>query len=69
MELAGWLVYRGTRGQVHVIPGCDAILHDATRGCWCQPTQDPTDDVLFIHHSADGRELDEPDAYPPATRH
>lgn len=56
----------------HVIPIDDAIPHDDTRGCWCQPTIELIDDgdALVVHHSADGRERTEPGAvYPPATRH
>jgi hypothetical protein len=57
--------------DIHVYPVDDAIPHDTeSRGCWCQPTLDEEcDTVLVIHHSADGRELDESDALPPARRH
>lgn len=55
----------------HVIPINDAIEHEESRQCWCKPTFNEEDDLL-IHHSADGRELQEPDydgVYPPAVRH
>ena len=55
---------------VHVIPVNDAIEHETWSECWCQPTREEHNGgVLYIHHSADGREADEPDALPPATRH
>lgn len=64
----GWFVYRGTTGQVHVIPADDLVPHDAFPTCWCQPSQDPTEDRMWVHHSADGRELEEEHAQPPAKR-
>jgi len=52
----------------HVTPINDVIPHETSRHCWCQPTEH--EDGLWVHHSADGRERDEPDApYPPAVRH
>jgi len=60
----------------HVLPINDAIAHDETRGCWCQPwceqifEEDWRTATLVVHRSADGRELSEDDAeVPPATRH
>jgi hypothetical protein len=46
------------RGPVHVIPEHDLFPHDENRGCWCVP--EVLDGPVIVHHSADGREKDEP---------
>ena len=59
--------------DIHVYPVDDAIDHNTeSRACWCRPDIDqPVDaiDAVVVHHSADGRERQEPGARPPATRH
>lgn len=63
------LITTRRRGRVlvqHVLPVADAIAHLEAPSCWCQPTQ-LEDSRLWVHHSADGRERDEPDALPRAT--
>lgn len=58
---------------VHVLPINDAIEHVLASTCWCRPTLDNADTgetPVWVHHSADGRERNEPDApYPAAQRH
>jgi hypothetical protein len=41
---------------VHVIPTADLRAHDASLGCWCEPTPDEDEPRMLMHHSADGRE-------------
>lgn len=63
---------RVMEGPLHVVPIDDTVSHTTSPHCWCQPTREQDEDMvepLFVHHSADGRERDEPNAYPPATRH
>ena len=58
--------------MIHVVPINDAIEHVESPTCWCQPTKTSEDELgaaVYVHHSADGREADEPDALPPARRH
>lgn len=56
------------KGKLHVTPINDAIEHVTTPACWCRPTEH--EDGLWVHHSADGREAQEPDApYPRARLH
>lgn len=48
---------------VHVRPVGDVIEHE-WEDCWCGPDQkleltDHGDEWIFVHHSADGRELTE----------
>lgn len=49
----------------HVIPNNDGVQHDCAETCVCGPTCEPVpraDDSigwLYIHHSLDGRELNE----------
>ena len=42
---------------VHVIPVDDLRDHTCDRGCWCQPTQDEEEPLLYVHHAMDQREL------------
>lgn len=50
---------------MHVIPINDLIEHAATDGCLCGPRTEPVkrDDGsvawIYVHHSLDGRELQE----------
>lgn len=46
-------------GDVHVMPIDDLRDHEEKRTCWCQPvvTQEPDEEALVVHTSADGREL------------
>ncbi|WP_199841290.1 hypothetical protein [Streptomyces scabiei] len=50
---------------LHVVPLGDAVEHVSDHDCLCGPTAKPikTDDGsiqwLMIHHSLDGREIDE----------
>lgn len=52
-------------GSPHVIPVNDLIEHQVDENCPCGPAADPVkrDDGsvgwLYVHHSLDGRELDE----------
>ena len=46
---------------LHVVPQNDLREHDATRHCWCRPTEDDETPGLFVHHSMDGREAFETD--------
>lgn len=41
-----------------VIPNDDVHEHDTGTLCWCRPT---FEDGVIVHHSADERELSEPD--------
>lgn len=53
--------------DIHVYPVNDLREHEQTRECWCQPTPirglatdrlpHGRDDIVVVHHSADGREL------------
>ena len=43
--------------SVHVIPINDIQNHILSQECWCQPYEDPDCDGVWIHTSADGREL------------
>ena len=42
--------------DIHVIPVDDLRPHEATRACWCSPSQDEDDRNLWVHHSLDRRE-------------
>lgn len=55
-------------GRVHILPRGDAIDHTLGLICWCSPTVQ-CDGRLYVHHSADGREANDPGALPPASRH
>lgn len=52
-------------GTTHVWPLGDARAHDVDSYCWCRPT---VVEGIVVHHSMDGREFYESDAYarPPA---
>ena len=53
--------------MLHVVPLGDAVEHTSYDDCVCGPTakliktEDGSIHWLMIHHSLDGRELDEPD--------
>ena len=52
--------------RVHVMPIDDVIEHESNEDCVCGPRVQRVDTPegdgwLFTHHSADGRELSEPD--------
>jgi len=51
-----WEVY----DNGHVIPRNDLRVHEADASCWCAPTQHPEDADVWVHHSADRREFNEP---------
>lgn len=56
---------------IHILPVDDEIEHSTSLGCWCQPTVEEVfvETLLVVHHSADGRELLDDEALPPAVRH
>jgi hypothetical protein len=41
---------------VHVVPVGDLREHDASTTCWCNPTQDDEEPLVWVHHSMDRRE-------------
>lgn len=41
---------------LHVIPTDDLREHVSLNTCWCRPTQDDDEPLLWIHHSMDRRE-------------
>lgn len=45
-----------TSRDIHVIPLDDYRKHESRKDCWCKPTQDSDEPLLFTHHSMDGRE-------------
>ena len=44
----------------HIVPVNDSAPHRDNAGCWCQPTRQFGD--VWVHHSADGREIEETQA-------
>lgn len=52
-------------GEFHVVPQGDAVEHECFDGCVCGPTVEPIErgdgsmGWLYVHHSLDGRELNE----------
>ena len=44
------------REATHVLPINDLREHEASKTCWCKPTQDDEEPLVWIHHSMDGRE-------------
>jgi hypothetical protein len=40
----------------HVVPMGDLRPHESACSCWCNPTPDPEEPRVFIHHSMDRRE-------------
>jgi len=44
------------REVTHVIPLNDLRDHEASKTCWCKPSQDDDEPLVWIHHSMDGRE-------------
>jgi hypothetical protein len=44
------------RETTHVLPLNDLREHEARKTCWCQPTQDEEEPLVWIHHSMDKRE-------------
>ena len=40
----------------HVLPLNDLRDHEASKTCWCKPTQDEDESLVWIHHSMDRRE-------------
>ena len=40
----------------HVIPLNDLRNHEPYKTCWCAPTQDDDEPLVWIHHSMDRRE-------------
>lgn len=40
----------------HVIPMNDLRDHVSAHVCWCNPTPDPEEPTVWIHHSMDRRE-------------
>jgi hypothetical protein len=51
---------------VHVVPVDDLRDHVCTAQCWCQPTQDEEEPLLYVHHAMDQRELYETGERKPA---
>jgi hypothetical protein len=47
-------------GQTHIVPINDTREHDISAECWCHPVPDEEDETIFVHNSADLRELCEP---------
>jgi hypothetical protein len=43
--------------RVHVMPEHDSAPHRAATDCWCGPTPEPDEPRVWVHHSADGREI------------
>jgi hypothetical protein len=48
--------YRLNDDYIHVVPVDDLREHDIRNTCWCNPTQDEQEPLLWVHHSMDGRE-------------
>ena len=44
------------REPTHVIPLNDLREHEPYKTCWCKPTQDDDEPLVWIHHSMDRRE-------------
>lgn len=44
------------RETTHVLPINDLRDHEASKTCWCHPTQDEEEPLVWIHHSMDRRE-------------
>jgi hypothetical protein len=42
--------------SVHVIPNNDLREHVSSADCWCRPSQDEDEPLLWVHHSMDQRE-------------
>jgi hypothetical protein len=57
-------------GVLHVVPLGDAVEHTSDDDCVCGPTakpikaEDGSINWIMIHHSLDGREIDESDRQP-----
>lgn len=53
--------------MLHVVPVGDVVEHTSEDDCVCGPTaklikgQDGSTQWIMIHHSLDGREIEEPD--------
>ena len=42
--------------NIHVVPLNDLREHEASRDCWCNPTEDEGWPGVWVHHSMDRRE-------------
>jgi hypothetical protein len=56
-----WRNRKADAGDVHVVPTFDLQEHEVTGWCWCKPAcVEPAtrrQHALWVHNSADGREL------------
>jgi hypothetical protein len=50
----GWVVWHDEHYAVHVVPHGED--HELVAECWCDPD---LDGEVWVHHSRDGRELNE----------
>ena len=53
--MKGTKTFRTDVNVIHVVPLNDLREHEASKDCWCKPTEDAVDDV-WVHHSMDKRE-------------
>lgn len=52
----------GDSDEAHVIPQDDMIEHEESEDCICMPGIEIVNEAwLYVHHSLDGRELQEPE--------
>lgn len=62
-----WLAREVSDTEVHAVPLDDVIVHEFTTDCPCGPRprciprEGRPDGWVHTHHSADGREFNEPD--------
>ncbi len=42
--------------RIHVIPLDDLREHSCSVDCWCRPSRDEDEPLVWVHHSMDGRE-------------
>jgi hypothetical protein len=42
--------------EFHVVPVDDLRKHEEQASCWCNPTEDPEQAWIHVHHALDGRE-------------
>lgn len=46
----------GDANSLHAVPLNDLREHQAACDCWCRPSQDEEEPLVWIHHSLDRRE-------------
>lgn len=61
-----WDVIRNiTDAETHIVPRDDLKSHVVEQSCWCSPTENEYFPALWVHRSADGREMYETGAKKP----